>query len=589
MHNITVFNSAPVTGFGIFVRSLDDVHNSIVTMTGVNVFDGWDTHYHSRGRDEVLADCSKRQHDMTNVTQSGLGNYWAIMVDIWTSQNRINVTDVQVTASYAPSGSAIAVYFKGLSKLNSVFLGNVSLAATGNTITHRQGLDLQFAGNASENEVIAQDLRVANSMTESGGGTLLLFSEHCTRNKVLLSNSLFTNHSSIYGGGLCAFFQNYSQNNEIILNHMDVRNNTADLGGGILIILDDFSSSNSVVTSRARITGNRAMLKGDPLARRMFKNHTVPRYGGGFAVLCLGHALNNTISMVDVLVEGNTAEQGGGIMIILDDFAKGNITMQGADILSNKAYSGGGMYIKFHHLSQRHTVTLSYFVVNNNDLNGNIYTHCNFYTLAVGGGMSVEFNTDKATSATNNAVLMKMGSFAGNNARDGVGGGLSVLYVHSPHIRDSGDKVCLDTYTLFWNNQASNGQAIALQSFPKYRKALFTGVTLNDTWFIPLRNVSSIVDFQMSTLSWGPLSLLNYFSSVVEELTNVHMPELMKNSNPIHQVSVNTNMVLLVSVQVRIENVFQCICGGLAQGILVIDSEITLQPNAFANIYSCVA
>ena len=58
----------------------------------------------------------------------------------------------------------------------------------------------------------------------------------------------------------------------------------------------------------------------------------------------------------------------------------------------------------------------------------------------------------------------------------------------------------------------------------------------------------------MSTLSWGPLSLLNYFSSVVEELINVHMPELMKNSDPIRQVSVNTNMVLLVSVQVRIEN-----------------------------------
>ena len=569
MHNITVFISAPVTGFGILVRSLDDVHNSIVTMTGVNVFDGWDKRYHSRGRDEVLADCSKRQHNMTNMTQSGLGNYWAIIVDIWSSQNRINVTDVQVTASYAPSGSAMAVYFKGLSKLNSVFLGNVSLAATGNTIAHRQGLVLQFAGNASENEVQAQDLLVANSTTKLGGGTLLVFTDHCTRNKVLLCNSIFTNHSSKRGGGLYALFQGSSQNNRIILNLIIVTNNTADFeGGGGFIVLDDFSSGNRVVTGTARISGNKAMLKLDQPARSMFKNHTVPRYGGGLAVLCLGHAQNNTIFFEQLVLENNTAEQGGGMMILLDDFASGNvITMQGAGIFSNKAYAGGGMYIIFLYSSERNTVALSVLNVINNVL----IPHANFNTK--GGGVDVEFNTYKATSATNNAVLMKEVIFVENNARNGVGGGLSVLYVHSPHIRESGDKVCLDD-TIFLNNQAANGQAIALQSLLKYRKALFTGVTFNDTTIISLRIVS----------------LLRYtLASAFDDLLNVQMPELMRHSNPIREVNVNRNMVLLVSVQVRIENDFSCICGGLSQGVLAIDSEITLQPKAFASIYSCVA
>ena len=583
MHNITVFNSAPVTGFGILVRSINGVHNSTVTLAGVNVFDGWDKRYHNRGKDEVLADCSKRQHDMLNMTKAVLRNYLPIMVDVWTSQNRINVTDVQVTASYAPSGSAIAVYFKGLSKLNSVFLGNVSLAATGNTITHRQGLDLQFAGNASENEVIAQDLRVANSTTAFGGGTHLLFTERCTRNTVLLSNSTFTNHSSRYGGGLCALFQGSSQNNVIGLPLMDVKNNTAELGGGVLIILDDFSSGNFVVTGGGRISGNGAIPKGGQPARSMFKNHTVPRYGGGLAVLCLGHAQNNSIFLERLVLENNTAEQGGGMMILLDDFARGNvITMQGVDIVSNKAYIGGGIYIKFHHSSQRNTVALSTLIVINNVL----IPHANFITK--GGGVDVEFDTYKATSATNNAVLMKGVVFAENNARNGVGGGLSVLYVHSPHIRESGDKVRLDS-TTFSNNQAANGQAIALQSLPKYRKALFTGVTFNDTFIISLRMVSLYRYTLASAWRWSPPTSKNYFKTAIDDLLNVQMPELMRHRNPIHEVNVNRNMILLVSVQVRIENSFSCICGGLSQGVLAIDSEITLQPKAFAIIYSCVA
>ena len=586
MHNITVFNSAPVTGHGILVRSLDNVHNSTVTLAGVNVFDGWDKRYHSRGRDNVLADCSKRQHEMLNMTKAVLMNYLPIIVDIWSSQNRINITDVQVTASYAPSGSAMAVFFKGLSKLNSVFLGNVSLAATGNIgIVHRQGLNLQFAGNASDNEVQAQGLLVANSTTKLGGGTLLVITDHCTRNKVLLRNSTFTNHSSKHGGGLYAVLKGSSQNNRIILYRIIVSNNTADFGGGILIVLNDFSSGNRVVTGRARISGNKAMLKGVRPARSMFKNHTVPGYGGGFAVLCLGHAQNNTIFLEQLVLENNAAEQGGGMMILLDDYASGNvITMQEARIAGNKAYAGGGMYIIFLYSSERNTVALSVLFVINNVL----IPHANFNTK--GGGVDVEFDTYKATSATNNAVLMKMALFAENNARNGVGGGLSVLYMHSPHIRESGDKVHLDD-TKFWNNQAANGQAIALQSIPKYRKALLTGVTLNDISIVSLQVDISYLN--MLNWRWGSLSSMNYnyFKAMVaiDDLQNVQMPELMRHSNPIREVNVNRNMVLLVSVQVRIQNDFSCICGGLSQGFLAIDSEITLQPKAFAIIYSCVA
>lgn len=132
------------------------------------------------------------------------------MVDLWTSQNIINMTNVHVITSYAPSGSAITVYLNGLSTLNSIYLGNHSLATTGNSIAHRQGLLVHFAGRASGNEVITQDIQVSNSTTEWGVGAFMLFTNRSRQNRVQLNNSTFKHSASMYGGGLCANFQDYS-------------------------------------------------------------------------------------------------------------------------------------------------------------------------------------------------------------------------------------------------------------------------------------------------------------------------------------------------------------------------------------------
>ena len=199
------------------------------------------------------------------------------------------------------------------------------------------------------------------------------------------------------------------------------------------------------------------------------------------------------------------------------------------------------------------------------------------------------FDNNKATGATNNVVLTRIVTFADNNARDGVGGGLSVLYVHSPEVRVSGDKVHLDD-SAFWNNLATNGQAIALQSFPKYRKALFTGFALNEPVFYSDQNVSSLLDIVMSNQSQNPFFTVEHLITVLEDIIHVQIPEMiMKWSNPINQVNVNRNMVFLVSVQVSIESRLDCFCGGLSQGILAIDSEVNLQPNSITLISYCVA
>ena len=588
LRNVTVLNSAPVAGSGILVHLLDGVQNSTVRLDGVNVLDGWNEHYHNGGRDKVLAECIKRQHDMLNMTNGALENYSAIMVDVQSSRNTIDVIHVRVSASYAPSGSAVAVYFKGMANSNSVFLGNVSLSATGNTVAHRQGLEVQFAGDTSENKVQTRGLQVANSTTESGGGAFLLFTDHSTLNKVVMWDSTFTNHSSRHGGGLFVLFQGCSQNNSISLQYMEVENNTAELGAGIFVVMDGFSKGNTFDAYELATYGNRAKPQRSQMQydRNVFKNHSVARYGGGFAALCLGHTENNAVTLVKLVAVNNTAELGGGIAISLDDFTRGNvITMQDIRIISNKAYAGGGMYINFHNLSERNTITFSTSLVLSNDLTPQ---HGNFYTQ--GGGMHILFDNNKATGATNNVVLVSVVLFAENNARDGVGGGLSVLYVHSPEVRVSGDKVRLNT-TYFFNNLATNGQAIALQSFPKYRKALFTGVILNETWFVSVQKFSSLLDFVMSNRGQGPFfSFAEYVTSVLDDVVLVQMLEIiMKWSNPINQVSVNRNMVFLVSVQVSIESSLRCFCEGLSQGILAIDSEVNLQPNSSTSIAYCVA
>ena len=166
---------------------------------------------------------------------------------------------------------------------------------------------MQFAGNTSENKVQTRDLQVANSTTESGGGAFLLFTDHCTLNDVLILNSTFTNHSSKHGGGLFVLFQGCSQHNSISLQYMDVENNTAELGAGIFVVMDGFAKGNTfdaynIETSGNRVIyGNRAKPQRSQMQydRSVFKNHSVARYGGGFAALCLGHTENNVVTLVE--------------------------------------------------------------------------------------------------------------------------------------------------------------------------------------------------------------------------------------------------------------------------------------------------
>lgn len=104
----------------------------------------------------------------------------------------------------------------------------------------------------------------------------------------------------------------------------------------------------------------------------------------------------------------------------------------------------------------------------------------------MGGGINVDFITDKALFATNNKVIINSSFLIYNKANGGVGGGLSFFYVHSPYTADSGDRIDIDGSN-FINNQADYGQAFAMQSSPKYRKAIFRGATSTNSAYLNTR------------------------------------------------------------------------------------------------------
>ena len=511
LHNVTVFNSAPVTGFGIFVHLSGDMHSSTVDVEGVNVQDGWNEHYSIKNESEVLADCAKRQLEMIRKSTK-YRFYISFLVLVQTSHNTINVTGAHMVASYGPVNVyALAIYFKGLATLNRVRIENVSISAKSNPVLiSRHGLSLDFADNTSENSVVAQNLQVVNSTTVSGEGVLVSFTGHCTRNSAVLQRSAVANQHVKTGGGLIAHFTDYTTNNTMSVILTRVQNNTAMQGGGMQVILS-------------------------------------------------GSASENTIYIGSVLVAGNKANAGGGVCIIFDNS------------------------------SERNMVTIdAIIVVHNTLIPPNIDT---------GGGILVKFATDKAMHATQNKVTMNFPIIIHNKAKGGVGGGLSVIYVHSPFTGDSGDEVHLNG-SIFVNNQADYGQAFAMQSSPQYRKGSFRGITAINT-FCAYTNATHFADYDAlnklfkrfgyynDTIS-TPTNLFHIeLASNAEAIATNIMSEIKKTVKPIFQIQTNTSLILLISVQIRLQGNFSC--GAASQGILAVDSVVILQPDATIVILHCVA
>ena len=251
------------------------------------------------------------------------------------------------------------------------------------------------------------------------------------------------------------------------------------------------------------------------------------------------------------------------------------------------------MYINFNTRAARNTVSLFVIYVIHNTL---ITPH-----ISTGGGILVTFETDKAMFATENRVIMNNSNIIHNQAIGGVGGGLSVLYVHSPFTGDSGDEVYLNDST-FVDNQADYGHAYALQSSPQYRKALFHGITLIETKCFCIKSRWYDEEFDKLYRTMFAATFEEYYKNSTKDNSydlkaldniviamNVTSELMKKQDNPFFQMQIqtNTSLVFLSSVQIRLQG--ELYCGAASQGILAVDSEITLQPYSSTKLSYCVA
>ena len=517
LREVTVFNSVPVSGFGLLVELCDNMHNTTVILASTNVLDGWSNHYHRRSETEILAECAQRQLEIIR-SKEQYEFYRSIAVQVQTLHNAVNITNAHVIASYGPMNVySLAVVFEGQAALNRVHLQNVTISSSGNLNIHWYGFVVRFYDVTHENLVHMRNLHVANSTTVFGKAVLFHYLGSCASNKVLLERSTIMNHTSkeVGGGSLSALFHYHAQNNYIVIFRVILKNNSAELGGGIQIILSGFS--------------------------------------------CM-----NRISLMHVLIFGN------------------------------KAIVGGGMCIGFSNSAARNTVHLYRILIMSNSLDSTSKMS------KMGGGVQLNYKTDKAMFATKNKVVINQTHFIYNEAKGGVGGGLSLLYVHSPYTEDSGDEFVMDKSVFFINQAAADyGHAFALQSSPMYKKALFRGIKSTNT-FCGCTNTTlfdgsafkKVIMLIKKVASGDYLSIYTNVSNYealreIDVIIKNTMAELSKKVNPVFQVLTNTSLILLISVEIMLQGTFAC--GAASQGILAVDSEIILQPNSSTAFETCVA
>ena len=403
-----------------------------------------------------------------------------------------------------------------------------------------------------------------------------------TLNRVNIDNVFLTatGNPIINRYGLLVFFTDRTSQNTVETLFLLIANLYTVSGVGVLLSFTGHCSRNSVQLAMSRI------------------ENVQSKDGGSLVANIRDYAENNYIAFHNIIVNNNTAPQGGGIRIRLSGFARKNmIITTNSTIVHNFANVGGGMCIQFANFSERNAV----FLLENGIMNNTLSALPISNISVMGGGIHLEFIGNKAMFATNNMVLMNALYFIHNKARGGVGGGLSVLYLHSPYTGDRGDKVHINI-SLFANNYADYGHAYAMQSSPQYRKALFQGISLTNTFCSLIKSrrfddgLDGIFKPLLVPISKYPnnhsaeedFATRDLLSNVLAITMNATSEFMKKQVNPFSQMQIqtNTSMGFLSSVQIRLQGDF--LCGAASQGILAVDSEIILH-DSMASFRYCVA
>ena len=197
----------------------------------------------------------------------------------------------------------------------------------------------------------------------------------------------------------------------------------------------------------------------------------------------------------------------------------------------------------------------------------------------MGGGVHVDFSTINATSRTDNTVNISGCWFIFNNAGQGVGGGISVIYKHSHYHGNSGDGVTMHTAFLF-HDTAASGSACSFQSYPNHGKRLFRGVRMRHVYaYLTTPELMMTMDSDSLQMQLYDIpDILSYIYSVAKLSMATISEQLSQAIFPSFQTKTNTNLIFTKSVQLVVGGELLINCVVSSQGLYALERVGSLIP-----------
>ena len=435
------------------------------------------------------------------------------------------------------------------------------------TVYHSTIIHIEVRDNSMGNDIYIGSVLVKEHTPVSGNFLSINVADQSKENVVTLEKvqllRLNLNGAGANRRGLQIIVTGWARRNEIQVSGLVSLWHKAYWGGGGYVEFSEHATGNLMRFVDSSFYYNRALR------------------GGGIAVVCKDFA-NQNMFQFQVIIENNFAEMGGGVYITFQNSAANNTVYLMVQLLNNTAHCGGGMYIKFQGTSAGSIVELfNNLIVKNTLLPSKTFD-------MMGGGVHVDFSTVNATSKTENIVNFIRGSIFLNNAGQGVGGGISVLYKHSHYHGDSGDGVIIDV--MLFHNTASSGSACSFQSYPTHGKKLFRGIRIDYVF------ATYIPEFQNYSQTLQKIMLLGKIQDLESHMISAYYQsmatiaeQLSQTIFPSFQAETNTNLILAKSVQIVVTGNLGILCTASSQGLYALDSEIVLEADTHSGFQFCVA
>ena len=434
------------------------------------------------------------------------------------------------------------------------------------TVYHSSSINIEVRENSTGNHIYIRYVLVKEHTPVSGNSLSIKVADQSKENVIGLEKVqlLRLNSSGANRRGLQIIVTGWARGNEIGGSDLISLWHKAYWGGGGYVEFSEHATGNLMAFVNSSFHYNRALR------------------GGGFAVAYRDFANQNTFQF-QVIIENSFAERGGGAYITSQDSAANNTIHLMVNVINNTAHCGGGMFIHFQGTSVGNTVEIF-----NNMIMKNTLLPSKTYDM-MGGGVHVEFSTVNATSRTNNTVTFINCKFYLNNAGQGVGGGISVLYKHSHYHGNSGDGVIMDDLSLL-HNTASSGSACSFQSYPTHGKKLFRDIKIKSVFATFIPELKDMENDSLQNLMIGKIPELESHMISENELSMVTISEQLSRAIfPSFQAKTNTNLILAKSVQVVVTGKLGILCTASSQGLYALDSEIVLEVDAHSGFLFCVA